>query len=148
MLSKEDNEFACRVGPGTPMGELFRRFWLPAMLSDELPGADCPPVRLRLLGEDLVAFRDSNGEIGVVEAHGLAVLTGLAACIVGARAPRYWHWHLALTHLLLGGANIAFFEVFETVGARGGGMAVTAIHFAFVALQAGAALFGRAGRES
>ena len=69
MLSKEDNEFACRVGPGTAMGELFRRFWLPAMLSDELPGADGPPVRLRLLGEDLVAFRDSNGEVGVVEAH-------------------------------------------------------------------------------
>jgi phthalate 4,5-dioxygenase oxygenase subunit len=69
LLSKEDNEFACRVGPGTPMGELFRRFWLPAMLPSELPKPDCPPVRLRLLGEDLVAFRDSNGEIGVVEAH-------------------------------------------------------------------------------
>lgn len=69
MLSEDDNEFACRVGPGTPMGELFRRFWLPAMLPDELPKPDCPPVRLRLLGEDLVAFRDSNGEIGVVEAH-------------------------------------------------------------------------------
>src|SRR5690349_23645537 len=51
------------------MGELFRRFWLPAMLPDELPHADCPPVRLRLLGEDLVAFRDSNNKIGVVEAH-------------------------------------------------------------------------------
>jgi phthalate 4,5-dioxygenase len=69
VLSKEDNEFACRVGPGTPMGELFRRFWLPAMLPDELPKADCPPARLRLLGEDLVAFRDSNNKIGVVEAH-------------------------------------------------------------------------------
>ena len=62
MLSEEDNEFACRVGPGTPMGELFRRFWLPAMLPDELPKADCPAVRL--LGEDLVAFRDSNNKIG------------------------------------------------------------------------------------
>ncbi|MGE5059151.1 MAG: Rieske 2Fe-2S domain-containing protein, partial [Betaproteobacteria bacterium] len=69
MLSKEDNEFACHVGPGTPMGELFRRFWLPAMLPSELPKPDCPPVRLRLLGEDLVAFRDSNNKIGVVEAH-------------------------------------------------------------------------------
>jgi phenylpropionate dioxygenase-like ring-hydroxylating dioxygenase large terminal subunit len=49
------------------MGELFRRFWLPAMLPSELPKPDCPPVRLRLLGEDLVAYRDSNGEIGVVE---------------------------------------------------------------------------------
>ena len=44
-------------------------FWLPALLPDELPSADCPPVRLRLLGEDLVAFRDSNNKIGVVEAH-------------------------------------------------------------------------------
>ena len=69
MLSKEDNEFACRVGPGTPMGELFRRFWLPAMLADELPKADCPPVRLRLLGEDLIAFRDTNGRVGLVDAY-------------------------------------------------------------------------------
>jgi nitrite reductase/ring-hydroxylating ferredoxin subunit len=51
------------------MGELFRRFWLPAMLPSEVPEPDCPPVRLRLLGEDLVAFRDTNGQIGVVEAH-------------------------------------------------------------------------------
>ena len=51
------------------MDELFRRFWLPAMLPEALSSADCPPVRLRLLGEDLVAFRDSNNKIGVVEAH-------------------------------------------------------------------------------
>jgi phthalate 4,5-dioxygenase len=48
------------------MGELLRRFWLPAMLPDELPEADSAPVRLRLLGEDLIAFRDTNGRIGVV----------------------------------------------------------------------------------
>lgn len=48
------------------MGELFRRFWLPALLSDELPGPDCPPVRVRLLGEDLVAFRDSGGQVGLL----------------------------------------------------------------------------------
>ena len=65
LLNKEDNEFACRVGPGTPMGELFRRFWLPAMLPSELPKPDCPPVRLRLLGEDLVAVRG----LGVEVAH-------------------------------------------------------------------------------
>ena len=69
MLSKEENEFACRVGPGTPMGELFRRFWLPAMLPDELPRPDCPPVRLRLLGEDLVAFRDTHNQVGMLNAH-------------------------------------------------------------------------------
>ncbi len=68
MLSERDNERLTRVGPGTPMGELFRRYWLPCVLSSELP-ADGPPLRLRLLGEDLVAFRDSNGEVGVLEAY-------------------------------------------------------------------------------
>jgi phthalate 4,5-dioxygenase len=68
MLSREENELLTRVGPGTPMGALFRRFWLPAMMASELPGPDCPPVRLRLLGEDLVAFRDSSGRVGVLGA--------------------------------------------------------------------------------
>ena len=49
MLSREDNELLSRVGPGTPMGELFRRFWLPALIPEELSGPDCDPVRLRLL---------------------------------------------------------------------------------------------------
>jgi phthalate 4,5-dioxygenase len=69
MLSLEENELLTRVGPGTAMGRLFRRFWVPAMLSSELPGPDCPPMRLRLLGEDLVAFRDSQGRAGVLGAH-------------------------------------------------------------------------------
>jgi phthalate 4,5-dioxygenase len=69
VLSQDENELLTRVGPGTPMGALFRRFWLPAMLSSELPEPDCPPVRLRLLGEDLVAFRDSNGRVGVLAAN-------------------------------------------------------------------------------
>jgi nitrite reductase/ring-hydroxylating ferredoxin subunit len=64
MLSREDNELITRVGPGTPMGEVFRRFWLPALLDSELPEPTCPPIRARLLGEDLVAFRDSNGQVG------------------------------------------------------------------------------------
>src|SRR5215217_1739547 len=66
VLSQTDNELLCRVGPGTAMGALFRRFWLPAMMPSEIPEADSPPVRLRLLGEDLVAFRDTSGTIGVV----------------------------------------------------------------------------------
>jgi phthalate 4,5-dioxygenase oxygenase subunit len=66
MLSAQDNEMLARTGPGTPMGELFRRFWLPALLPSELPEADCPPVRLRLLGEDLIAFRDTSGKAGFV----------------------------------------------------------------------------------
>ena len=66
MLSAANNELLCRVGPGTPMGELFRRFWLPAVLTSELT-ADGTPVRLRILGEDLLAFRDSDGRVGIVE---------------------------------------------------------------------------------
>jgi phthalate 4,5-dioxygenase len=69
MLSKRDNELITRVGPGTPMGELLRRYWLPAMLSEELPEPDCAPVRLRLLGEDLVSFRTTSGRVGVLDAY-------------------------------------------------------------------------------
>jgi len=68
MLSHEDNERLVRVGRGTPAGELFRRYWLPACLTQELPERDGPPVRVRLLGEDLVAFRDSAGRVGLVDA--------------------------------------------------------------------------------
>ena len=66
MLSQEENELITRTGPGTPMGELWRRFWLPALMAWELPSSDCPPVRIRLLSEDLVAFRDSNGQVGLL----------------------------------------------------------------------------------
>ena len=68
MHSQEENDFMTRVGPGEPMGELFRRFWLPALLSEELPTPDGEPVRVRLLGEDLIAFRDSDGRVGLVDA--------------------------------------------------------------------------------
>jgi nitrite reductase/ring-hydroxylating ferredoxin subunit len=69
MLSQQDNERLTRVGPGTPMGNLFRRYWIPALLSEELLEADGPPVRVRLLGEDLVAFRDTEGVVGIVSAY-------------------------------------------------------------------------------
>jgi phthalate 4,5-dioxygenase len=69
MLSKEDNELITHTGPGTPMGELMRRFWFPAMLSTELPEPDAAPLRVRLLSEDLVAFRDTNGEVGLLAAN-------------------------------------------------------------------------------
>src|ERR1700737_4964145 len=64
MLSKEDNEFLSQTNSGTPMGELFRRFWLPALVPSELPGPDGDPIRFRILGEDLIAFRDTNGKVG------------------------------------------------------------------------------------
>ncbi|MBO0894469.1 MAG: Rieske 2Fe-2S domain-containing protein, partial [Acidimicrobiales bacterium] len=66
MLSREDNEILTRVGPGTLMGNLLRRYWTPALLSSELPAPDDPPVRVRLLGENLVAFRDTDGKVGLV----------------------------------------------------------------------------------
>src|SRR5260370_24320524 len=66
MLGREDNELLCRTKAGTPMGELFRRFWLPALLPSDLPTPDSDPVRLRILGEDLIAFRDTNAEVGVL----------------------------------------------------------------------------------
>jgi phthalate 4,5-dioxygenase oxygenase subunit len=67
MLSAEDNELLTRTGKGTPMGELFRRFWMPVLLSRELPEADGPPLRVKVMGEDLLAFRDTSGRVGLVE---------------------------------------------------------------------------------
>src|SRR3990172_9278991 len=67
MLSAQDNELLSRVGPGTPMGDLMREYWVPAVRSDELPSPDCPPMRLRLLGENLIAFRATSGKVGVIQ---------------------------------------------------------------------------------
>jgi phthalate 4,5-dioxygenase oxygenase subunit len=69
MLSKEDNDILTQTDRGTPMGELFRRYWIPVLLSEEIPLPDCPPVRFRILGEDLLAFRDTDGRAGVVDSH-------------------------------------------------------------------------------
>ena len=66
MLSKEDNELLCRVGPGTAMGDLMRQYWIPALTSSEFPAADGPAKRMRLLGENLVMFRDTNGNVGAM----------------------------------------------------------------------------------
>ena len=69
MLSQEDNELLTRVGPGTPMGSLLRQYWLPVMLGAELPDPGGDPQRVRLLGEDLIIFRDTYGRVGLVEEH-------------------------------------------------------------------------------
>ena len=53
MLTREENELVTRTGPGTPMGEVMRRYWIPALISSELPEPDCAPVRVQLLGEEL-----------------------------------------------------------------------------------------------
>ena len=66
MLTTHDNEMLTRVGPGTPMGSFIREFWMPFLPSRDLPERDGPLKRVRLLGEDLVAFRDSNGDVGLL----------------------------------------------------------------------------------
>src|SRR5215216_4536017 len=68
MLSKEDNELLCRVGPGTPMGNLLREYWMPVLFSWEIE-ADGAPRRMRLLGEDLICFRDTAGQVGMLGVH-------------------------------------------------------------------------------
>jgi phthalate 4,5-dioxygenase len=67
MLSKEDNDLLTQSGAQTGAGKFFRRFWLPVALSRELPKPDCPPIRLKVMGEELIAFRDSSGQVGVIE---------------------------------------------------------------------------------
>jgi phthalate 4,5-dioxygenase len=67
MLTNEENDLMCRVGPGTPMGNLLRQYWLPSTVpSSLLPAPDCPPIRVRLLGENLIAFRTTSGKVGMV----------------------------------------------------------------------------------
>jgi len=66
VLSQAINQRITRTGPGTPMGLTMRRYWIPAMLSAELPRPDSDPVRIMLLGEQLIAFRDTTGRVGLV----------------------------------------------------------------------------------
>jgi phthalate 4,5-dioxygenase len=66
MLSQDDNELLTRVGPGTPLGIFLRSYWHPVLLASELPEPDCTQLRVRVLGEDLIAFRDSAGRVGFV----------------------------------------------------------------------------------
>src|SRR3954452_1057051 len=69
MLSKELNDLLTHTGSATPMGDFLRRYWLPALLSEEIPAPDSPPVQVRILGEELVAYRDTEGRIGLLEEH-------------------------------------------------------------------------------
>jgi phthalate 4,5-dioxygenase len=69
MLSAEENDLLCRIEGDTPMGALMRSHWIPACMSEEVTDPDGAPVRIRLLGEELVAFRDTKGRLGVVDEH-------------------------------------------------------------------------------
>ena len=67
MLSKEQNDLLSQTGPDTPMGRMFRSYWIPALLAEELPENECPPVRVKLLSERLLAFRDTQGRYGLMD---------------------------------------------------------------------------------
>ncbi|MFN0070613.1 MAG: Rieske 2Fe-2S domain-containing protein [Chloroflexota bacterium] len=103
MLSQEENELLCRVGPDAPMGQMLRRYWIPACLSRELPEADGTPIRVRLLGENLVAFRDSDGRVGFMD----ELCPHRGASLVLARNERsalqclYHGWRIALDGTIL-----------------------------------------------
>ncbi|MDE0726159.1 MAG: Rieske 2Fe-2S domain-containing protein, partial [Alphaproteobacteria bacterium] len=66
MLSREDNELLCRVGKGTPMGNLMRQYWIPCLPSSEFPEPDSPVRRMTLLGENFVMWRDTEGRMGAM----------------------------------------------------------------------------------
>jgi phthalate 4,5-dioxygenase oxygenase subunit len=63
MLTREENELLTRTERATPMGELMRRYWTPVLFSEQLPEPGCPPVPIRVMGEEFVAVRDANGQI-------------------------------------------------------------------------------------
>ena len=87
MLTAEQNQRLTRVGPGTPMGELLRRYWHPIAPSAEL-SADNPAKEVRILGEDLVLYRDAKGTLGLIEpscAHRRSAPRGNAKCKATAR---------------------------------------------------------------
>src|ERR1700730_10071692 len=66
MLSREENELITRTGPGTPMGDVLRRYWMPILLEREVAEPDGEPAQVQVLGERLVAFRDTDGRIGLL----------------------------------------------------------------------------------
>src|SRR5579864_7750759 len=68
MLTEEENELLTRVGPGTPCGELLRRYWHPIALSQDLSD-EKPTHFVRLLGEDLVLWKDKSGNVGLIQDH-------------------------------------------------------------------------------
>ena len=67
MPTAADFDALTRCGPGTLMGDLMRQYWIPIARSDELPEPDCPPVRIRVLNENLIAFRATSGNVGLIE---------------------------------------------------------------------------------
>ena len=78
MLATADNELITKTGPGTSMGEVFRLYWHPVALSEEVPTPGCKPLQLKVLSEDLVLFRDDHGQPGLLGLHCSHRLASLA----------------------------------------------------------------------
>src|SRR5215831_1524931 len=83
MLTREENELLTRVGPGTPAGEMLRRYWLPIAFINELKGK---PLRRRILGEDLVLFRDEQNRLGLLALRWNSVISRVAGCAAATMA--------------------------------------------------------------
>jgi phthalate 4,5-dioxygenase len=120
MLSKEQNEMLTRVGKGTPMGTMMRRYWHPIAASTELPHPDCDPIRTKLLGETFVVFRDTDGKVGVLDELCLHRGASMAIGRVEEGGIRciYHGWKFAVDGTLLDTPNHADPKVKERLKAK------------------------------
>lgn len=122
MLSRADNEFLCRVGPGTPTGEMFRRYWWPVLLSSELTerGRACTPRRITLFGETYVAFRGEDGVVGVLDERcphrGASLVLGVVENC-GIRC-LYHGWKMAPDGAIQEAPNVADARTLEALKTR------------------------------
>ena len=108
MLTVEENRYLTAVGRDTPMGKFLRRFWIPAVLAAELPAPDSDPVRVRLLGENYVAFRDSDGRVGILDeycTHRGASLA-LGRCEGGGLRCLYHGWKFGVDGTIMETPNV------------------------------------------
>jgi phthalate 4,5-dioxygenase oxygenase subunit len=120
MLTQAENELMCRVGPGTGMGAAMRRYWLPALASSELPEPGGDPVHVELLGEHFVAFRDTEGRVGLLDENcchrGASLLLGrVEGC--GIRCI-YHGWKFAVDGKVLETPNVADGKFKDRIRAR------------------------------
>jgi hypothetical protein len=109
MLSREENELLTRVGAGTPMGTLMRRYWVPAVFSHQIAEPDSPPVRVRLLGEDLVAFRYSQGRVGLID-EAVATVRAALTAKASKRKLKYATSSLKIVQLKRKGRRVYYME--------------------------------------
>jgi len=120
MLSREDNETLCRVGSGTRMGRMMRRYWHPIAISAQLPAPDCAPLRTKLLGEPFVVFRDSDGKVGVLDEYCMhrGISLALGRVEEGGIRCLYHGWKFAVDGTLLETPNHADPRLCQVLKAR------------------------------